>query len=604
MSFIKRPAVARLLFDICWIVLAGIVALSLTGQNAIFWKLNLAAVGVVGFCAGLVFWYLEVFRIRRFPAARSEWRVFEIQLIGVFGIALIMGVAFRIFNFGAFGLIVSLLGTVGMLGERYFRSRGVLADSPIRSEAKRRILILGAGSAAEMLLQDMSRGGPGSVVVGLLDDDPHKIGSSVFGYRVLGKISDMQRIVKELQVSEVVLAIPSLNRENQRRVLGICEGVSVKLRMMPSISRQLAEAGQGLPALRDVAPEELLQRDAIETDMSEAADYVSGEVILITGGGGSIGSELARQLITLRPKQLILLGKGENSIFEAELELRQRGFGDVVPVIAGVRDRAAIDAVMREYRPTVVFHAAAHKHVPLMERVPIEAVQNNIFGTLNVAESAIEHGVKKFILISTDKAVNPTNVMGATKRAAEMVIMALAGRSDTQFAAVRFGNVLGSRGSLIPILKNQISKGGPITITDERMTRFFMTIPEAAQLVIQAGSHGGAGEIFILDMGEPVKIVDVARGLIALYGLEEGRDIELKFIGARPGEKIHEELSWESEDLERIDSGKILRLKSPGRLSWEELSVRLERLDELCRAGDAGAVRCELMDLVGGVTAT
>ncbi|MFM9872956.1 MAG: polysaccharide biosynthesis protein [Fimbriimonadaceae bacterium] len=601
---IKRPAVAQFLFDIGWIFIAGVLALSLTGQNPIFWRMNLAGAALVAFCGALFHRFLEVYRIRKFPVARAEWRIFGIQLIGVLGIALVLGLAFRITSPGAFAVLISFVGTAAMLGERYVRTRGSDREEPVGDGAKRRVLILGAGGAAEMLLQDLTQQGAGLKIIGLLDDDSHKVGSTVFGYRVLGQICDLQRVVDEQQVNEVILAIPSLNREDQRRILGICEGVSAKLRMMPSISRQLAEAGQGLPTLRDVAPEELLRRDSIETDMSGAADYVAGEVVLITGGGGSIGSELARQLITLRPKQLILLGKGENSIFEAEMDLRQRGFTDVVPIIAGVRDRAALEKVMREFRPTVVFHAAAHKHVPLMERVPIEAVQNNVFGTLNAAEVAIEFGVKKFILISTDKAVNPTNVMGATKRAAEMVIMALAGGSATEFAAVRFGNVLGSRGSLIPILKNQIARGGPITITDERMTRFFMTIPEAAQLVIQAGSHGGAGEIFILDMGEPVKIVDVARGLIALYGLEEGRDIELKFIGARPGEKIHEELSWESEDLERIDSGKILRLKSPGRLSWAELSGRLDRLDELCSLGDSDVVRAELMDLVGGVEVT
>lgn len=601
-QLLGRPAVRRFVLDVGWVFLGGALSVVLTGQNPVFWRMNLVAVALVAFCSGMFGRYLELYRLRSFPATEREWRLVSLHALGTLGAASLLALAFRIALPPAFGVLTALLGVSGMLGDRLLRYRVGGAGVAVPAEKLNRVLIIGAGSAAGMLLQDLVRGRNNIQIVGLLDDDSHKVGSDIHGYRVLGKIEDLHAVVKAEAVSEVILAIPSLDRAGQRRILGLCEGLPARIRMMPSISRQLAEGGHGLPVLREVAPEELLRRDSIETDMSGAAEYVKGQVVLITGGGGSIGSELARQISTLQPKLLILLGKGENSIFEAEMELRQRGFLDVVPVIGGVRDRHAIDRVMEQYGPAVVFHAAAHKHVPLMERVPIEAVRNNIYGTLNVAESAIAHGVKKFILISTDKAVNPTNVMGATKRAAEMVIMALAGRSETQFAAVRFGNVLGSRGSLIPILKNQIAKGGPITITDERMTRFFMTIPEAAQLVIQAGSHGGAGEIFILDMGEPVKIVDVARGLLKLYGLEEGKDIDITFIGARPGEKIHEELSWESEDLERLDGGKVLRLLSPDCLEWGDLEVRLARLRQLCDLGRDEDVRAELMDLVGGRT--
>jgi len=599
-GMMQRPAVRRFVLDMLWVALGGSIGAALTGQNPIFWRMNLVAVGLVAFCAAMVQRYFEIYRIRRFPVVKKEWRVFGLHFIGVLGIALTLAFAFRMVMPGAFALLTALLGSVGMLLDRFVRYLAAEGSALPVDEKKRRTLIIGAGSATEMLLRDLGPSSRGMEVVGLLDDDPHKIGSDVLGIRVLGSISDLKHVAERNRVNEIILAIPSLDREGQRRILGICQGVSARLRMMPSISRQLAESGHGLPVLRDIAPEELLQRDSIETDMSAAIDYIADRVILITGGGGSIGSELARQIASLRPKLIVLLGKGENSIFEAEQELRERGFTNVVPVIASVRDRLAVDRVMREYGPSVVFHAAAHKHVPLMERVPIEAVRNNVQGTLTLAESAIAHGVKKFILISTDKAVNPTNVMGASKRAAEMVILALAGQSETQFAAVRFGNVLGSRGSLIPILKRQIAKGGPITITDERMTRFFMTIPEAAQLVIQAGSHGGAGEIFILDMGEPIKIVEVARGLLNLYGLEEGRDIDIVFIGARPGEKIHEELSWESEDLERLDGGKILRLKSPQRVTWDTLEPRLEGIWRLCESQDADGVRAELMDLVDG----
>ncbi len=599
-GMMQRPAVRRYVLDMLWVALGGSIGAALTAQNPIFWRLNLVAIGLIAFCAAMVQRYFEIYRVRRFPAVKSEWRVFGFHFIGVFAISLILGFAFRMVMPAAFALLTGLLGTLGMLVERFLRYQAVETQNVLAPDKKRRALIIGAGSAAEMLLRDLTGSNRGMEVIGLVDDDPHKVGSDVLGVRVLGLTGDLKTLVQTHRINEIILAIPSLDRDGQRRILGICQGVSARLRMMPSISRQLAESGYGLPVLRDIAPEELLQRDSIETDMSAAINYIADEVILITGGGGSIGSELARQIASLRPKLIVLLGKGENSIFEADQDLRERGYTNVVPVIASVRDRLAIDRVMNEYHPSVVFHAAAHKHVPLMERVPIEAVRNNVQGTLILAQSAIAHGVKKFILISTDKAVNPTNVMGASKRAAEMVIMALAGRSETQFAAVRFGNVLGSRGSLIPILKRQIAKGGPITITDERMTRFFMTIPEAAQLVIQAGSHGGAGEIFILDMGEPIKIVDVARGLLNLYGLEEGRDIDIVFIGARPGEKIHEELSWESEDLERLDGGKILRLKSPQRVTWEILEGRLEEIWGLCEHQDREGVRAELMSLVGG----
>lgn len=598
LTWAGRPAVRRFALDVAWVFSGAVAASFATGQHAAFWRMHMAQAGVVAFCGGLFLKFLEFQRMRRFPDSDGEWRQVIRLLLGLAASSSLMALALHNRTPLGYGLLGPLLGVIGMLVDRYFRYRLKPTEAPSPSGSSKQMAIVGAGAAAEMLLQDLRRTHPHSQVVGLLDDNPQKIGSTIWGVPVFGPIASLPEFVQSHQVTEVVIAIPSLDREGQRRILGLCEGVNAKIRMMPAISRQLAEAGHELPQLRDVAPEELLRRDAIETDMSAASGTIEGRTVLITGGGGSIGSELARQVATLRPAKVILVGKGENSIFEVEQEFREKGGVPIASVIAGVGDAQAMDRILAEHRPDVVFHAAAHKHVPLMEQVPIEAVRNNILGTLTVAESAIRHGVGKFILISTDKAVNPTNVMGATKRAAEMVVMALAGRSETQFAAVRFGNVLGSRGSFIPILKKQIAKGGPVTITDERMTRFFMTIPEAAQLVVQAGSKGGAGEIFILDMGEPVKIVDVARGLIRLYGLEEGKDIDIAFIGARPGEKIHEELSWESEDLERLDGGKILRLKSPDRPTWEVLGPKLDNLFRLCELGDQLAVREALMELV------
>jgi len=350
--------------------------------------------------------------------------------------------------------------------------------------------------------------------------------------------------------------------------------------------------------IASIQMEHLLNRAPIQTDLAAAKSYIEGETVLITGGGGSIGSEIARQLIQLKPKQIILAGKGENSVFEARHDLQLLGFSDVTATILDVQNRAAVNRLLGQTKPSVIFHAAAYKHVHFMESSPIQAVQNNVFGTKNVAELAVTHCAKKFILVSTDKAVNPTNIMGASKRAAEMILLSLAGTSKTQFTSVRFGNVLGSRGSLIPILQKQITAGGPVTITDGRMTRYFMTIPEAVQLVIQAGAQDEQGTIYILDMGEPVRIIEIVNRMIDLHGLQPGKDIEVQFIGARPGEKLHEELNWESEDLEPTSTGKLLRLKSPTRQDWQEFVSNLTNLNQACEQGNEQGVRDLLMKLI------
>ncbi|QYK52195.1 MAG: polysaccharide biosynthesis protein [Fimbriimonadaceae bacterium] len=352
------------------------------------------------------------------------------------------------------------------------------------------------------------------------------------------------------------------------------------------------------PKMAPIQMEQLLNRPPIQTDITNARSYIEGESVLITGGGGSIGSEIARQLIPLKPKEIILAGKGENSVFEARHDLQLLGFEDVTATILDVQNRAAVDRLLEKVKPSVVFHAAAYKHVHFMENAPIQAVKNNVFGTKNVAELAAVHGVKKFILVSTDKAVNPTNIMGASKRAAEMILLSLSGKSETQFTSVRFGNVLGSRGSLIPILQKQIAAGGPVTITDERMTRYFMTIPEAAQLVIQAGAQNDQGTIYILDMGEPVRIVELVNRMLDLHGLRAGRDIEVQFIGARPGEKLHEELNWSSEDLEPTGTSKLLRLKSAPQSDWTKFTTDLDSLDQTCEQGNELQVRELLMKLI------
>jgi len=465
----------------------------------------------------------------------------------------------------------------------------------------RRTLVVGAGGAADLLYREIqATNSHGLSVLGFVDDDPKKIGGRMHGLPVYGPLSQIKRFAAELNVTDVLVAVPSASQDEQHRMLEACAETGARVRMMPSVSMLVAGDREMFPIMRKVEVEDLLQRRSLEASPDAATRYVSGETVLITGGGGSIGSELARQVAALSPSQLVLLGKGENSIFEIEQELRHQGLFNPTPVICDVRDRQAVESVFRQFRPTIVFHAAAHKHVPLMEAVPVEAVRNNVFGTLNIAEAAVRHGVKRFILVSTDKAVNPGNVMGATKRVAEMVVGAMSERSDTRFAAVRFGNVLGSRGSLIPILRRQIERGGPVTITHPEMTRYFMTIPEAAQLIVQAGAAGSNGDVFILDMGEPVKIVDVAYDLIRKHGLEPGRDIEVKYIGIRPGEKMHEELSYAAEAITPCDNPKILRVSDPNTATWKILRPQLEQLAALCDEGDADRVRAFLLDLAWG----
>ncbi len=600
----QRPAVKAFLLDLAVLEAAFLLTELLRGGFAEEGRwpyvgfVGIVLVGLFGAAASMV---LQTFRLRFAYIAGSD-------VARLAGVAFTVSVA-RFILAGSRGFadgwftatVLSFFFAIsGLMAVRLLRDPSLNGNRKKGVTDGRRILVLGAGMAAEMLVRELDGGASHAKVIGFLDDDARKHGSMLRGRPVLGPLSEVKRFAEATEASEIVLAIPSLAPSEQKRVLGYCQGLKQRVQMMPSIARTLAEAGKSLPTLREIGPEELLNRQSIETDMSGAAAYVLGKVIMITGGGGSIGSELARQVATLGPKEIVLFGKGENSIFEAQQDLRERGFGEVSTYVGDVRDRASLDRAMERFAPDVVFHAAAHKHVPLMETVPIEAVRNNVFGTINVGQAAIAAGVERVIMISTDKAVNPMNVMGASKRVAEMVMGALAGASPTQFSAVRFGNVLGSRGSLIPILKRQITKGGPITITDERMTRFFMTIPEAAQLVIQAGSHGGGGEIFLLDMGEPVKIIDIARELLTLHGLVEGRDIEIRFIGARPGEKIHEELSWASEDVEMLDRGKIMRLKHQKPVGWEVLSGELARLKEVCDAGDEEAARMQLMSLAQG----
>lgn len=412
----------------------------------------------------------------------------------------------------------------------------------------RRVLIVGAGQAGTMLTKNLKQASNSELVpVAFVDDDSRKQQLKIMGITVQGTTKDIPRLVKLRGIDDIIIAIPSLGKLGIQGIYEQCAKTGAKVKIMPSIE-DVMTGKVSVSDMREVNIEDLLGREEVELDLKAIANKLTDKTILVTGAGGSIGAEICRQVGEFRPKRLILLGHGESSIYNIDMELKRKISGkvEIIPIIADVKDRERIFDIVSKMMPDVIYHAAAHKHVPLMEAHPMEAVKNNIFGTKNVAEAADTFGVSHFVMVSTDKAVNPPNVMGATKRFAEMIVQNLAKDSKTKFAAVRFGNVLGSRGSVVPLFKAQIARGGPVTVTDPEMTRYFMTIPEASRLVIQAGTLASGGEVFVLDMGEPVKIVDLAKNIIKLSGYSED-EIEIEFTGIRPGEKLYEELLNENE---------------------------------------------------------
>jgi FlaA1/EpsC-like NDP-sugar epimerase len=414
----------------------------------------------------------------------------------------------------------------------------------------KRFLIVGAGNTGESLLREIHRMTVAQYeVIGFVDDDPAKQGISIHDISVLGTVDELSRICKDNEVEEIAIAMPGATQQQLRRVIQICEGTKIRFRTVPSIT-DIASGKLKVSQIRDVDINDLLGREVVQLDLDKIETFITNKVILVTGAGGSIGSEMCRQVCHFKPKLLLLVEQAENALFFIERELRQ-SFPDVAmkDIICDITDQPRVDALFDKYRPQVVIHAAAHKHVPLMETNPGEALKNNVRGTRIVADACDKYGSTNFVMISTDKAVNPTSIMGSTKRIAEMYIQDLNRTSTTAFVTVRFGNVLGSNGSVVPIFKAQIAAGGPVTVTHPDMRRYFMTIPEASQLVLQAASMGNGGEIFVLDMGEPVKIVDLARELITLSGFRPGEDIEIKFTGLRPGEKLFEELSITGENM-------------------------------------------------------
>ncbi len=458
-------------------------------------------------------------------------------------------------------MIIEWALCVLFVGGARFTYRSLTADRrppPEKHVKPTRLVIAGAGDSGELLLRDIQRNHAGRFeVLGFVDDAPHKLHAHIHGIKVLGRVEELARVVDEVEADEVIIAAPSATGEQMRRIVDACKASGARFKTIPGLD-QLIDGRVSVQQLRDVAIEDLLGRDPVQLDMDAIAAVMQGRVVMVTGAGGSIGSELCRQVCRFAPAKLILLERGENNLYQIHRELAgSHPEVLLVPCMADVGDAARLAEVFGQHRPCVVLHAAAFKHVPMMEWNPGEAVKNNVLGTRTLADAADHHGVERFVMISTDKAVNPSSVMGATKRVAEIYVQSLSQRSRTKFVTVRFGNVLGSAGSVIPLFKEQIASGGPVTVTHPEMKRYFMTIPEASQLVLQAGAMGQGGEIFILDMGEPVRIADLARDLITLSGLTPGVDVEIAFTGVRPGEKLFEELSVDAEAAEKTRHPKI-----------------------------------------------
>ncbi|KMT22617.1 nucleoside-diphosphate sugar epimerase/dehydratase [Clostridium cylindrosporum] len=480
-------------------------------------------------------------------------------------------------------LIMVASGGIRLIS-RVIASIDIIPNSIIKQN--KRVIVIGAGDAGAMVVKEMKKHPElGYSPVALIDDDKTKIGGLINGTPIIGTRNDIGDIVKNRDIDEILIALPSINNHERREIMKICSATGVKLKTLPGIY-ELINGKISINQIRDVEIEDLLGRDPIELNIEGIAGYLSDKVVLITGGGGSIGSELCRQIVKFGPKKLIVLDIYENGAYDLQMELNFK-YPEVSKevVIASIREKERLEEVFERFKPDVVFHAAAHKHVPLMEANPKEAIKNNVIGTLNLAKTADKYNVKKFVLISTDKAVNPTNIMGATKRMCEMVIQSIDKISKTEFVAVRFGNVLGSNGSVIPLFKKQIKQGGPITVTHPDINRYFMTIPEAAQLVIQAGSMAKGGEIFILDMGSPVKIVDLAEDLIRLSGLEPGKDIKIKFTGLRPGEKLYEELLMDEEGITNTNHKKIF-IGKPGHYSFDDINIKVDSLRNILDKDD------------------
>ncbi len=579
-----------------WILISGRVAMeayfSIMVASCVFFVLCFVIVYYLMGMYDSLWRYAEIVEFFRFCMAAI------IAVITFCSLTLVMFVERRIptaayFMSSAFAAVATL-----MIRLVYRMYRNTVIKS--KGKKRRRTLIIGAGEATSILLREQGRYPNEFNFIGVVDDDVRKVGRNMMGLTILGTTQEIPALVEKCDIETILLSIPTLDEENRRRILSICAKTKCNIRILPDIVRMISgEDRDLLSRVRDVRVEDLLGRQVISlTNVTEP--LVKDKVVMVTGGGGSIGSELCRQIAANEPRQLIIVDIYENNAYAIQQELLQK-YGtklDLKVLIASVRDSKKMDRLFDEYRPQLVFHAAAHKHVPLMEDAPEEAVKNNIFGTYNVANAADRYGAERFVLISTDKAVNPTNVMGATKRVCEMVIQSMAARSrKTLFMAVRFGNVLGSNGSVIPLFKEQIEAGGPVTVTHPDIVRYFMTVPEAVSLVLEAAYMGRNGRIFVLDMGKPVKILELAENLIKMAGFIPYKDIKIVFSGLRPGEKLYEELLMDEEGLMRTDSQKIF-IGQPLKMDIDSFFDELIRLKKGAYANNSDQMLRDLSRLV------
>ncbi len=481
----------------------------------------------------------------------------------------------------SFYILYGLFLLVLIMGCRYsYRGLRVIRNMRRDGVYRRNVLVIGAGEAGNQLIKEINNSRyVRKKVVGVIDDDKTKIGNYIHGAKVVGDRSCIRDKVLELHVHEIIIAMPSASPKQMKGILDICKETGCELKRLPGIY-QLVNGEVGISKLKDVDVNDLLGREPVTVDLESIMGYVSGKIIMVTGGGGSIGSELCRQIAGHKPKQLIILDIYENTTYDIQNELKVKFPDlDLVVLIGSVRNTNRMNWIFETYHPEIIYHAAAHKHVPLMEESPNEAIKNNVLGTWKIVQAADHYHVKRFVMISTDKAVNPTNIMGASKRICEMIIQTYNKRSNTEYVAVRFGNVLGSNGSVIPLFKKQIERGGPVTVTDPNIVRYFMTIPEAVSLVLQAGAYAKGGEIFVLDMGEPVKILDLAKNLILLSGHKPDEDIQIVFTGLRPGEKLYEEMLMDEEGLQDTENN-LIHIGKPIELDEEKFLNQLEKLKE------------------------
>lgn len=563
----KHSKIFRVFADIIIIAIGAIISnLLLCYEHNMFSDENIETI-INSIIASIIIYqiYLNIFKayrhITRFENGKDYFIYIMICLFASITLALISLIPFININNIRQQLLSGIIIMMSLIAMRVilrFILNAMSQEQEKNDGKKYNILIIGAGYAGKEIIRNIKQTMSEKYnVVGIIDDNKARLNCLINGVKVLGNRYDIVNICKEKNVDEIFFAISKANKKKKREILNICQETGKKIRILPT-TEDIIRNKNMFQNLRDVDIEDILGRDPVVLDNKKIGTLIEGKTILVTGAGGSIGSELCRQIIKYNPSKLVLLDIYENSLYNIELELKaQYSHINVEPVVASVRDIKRLEDIFERYNPYLVFHAAAHKHVPLMEASPLEAIKNNVFGTYNVANCADKYNCKKMILISTDKAVNPTNIMGATKRLCEMIIQVKNKNSNTEYAAVRFGNVLGSNGSVVPLFKKQIAQGGPVTVTHKDIIRYFMTIPEAAQLVLQAMSYANGGEIFILDMGEPVKIYDLAVSLIKLSGYEPEVDIPIIFTGLRPGEKLYEELLMSEEGLKKTENKKI-----------------------------------------------